>query len=148
MLGDDNDEVALTAARDLHARITVADIDWDELLVPEEDTEEEYEEEYEENYGEEEEIEGQDEADEDDGEVALSADDDGEVALSADDDGVAALSEDQKKEVEELIADIGILKISSETKEDLKEYKQDLADGELELMDLNYLRALRARLSK
>ena len=36
-LGMDDDDDVLTAARDLHARITVAGIAWDDLLVPDED---------------------------------------------------------------------------------------------------------------
>ena len=46
-----------------------------------------------------------------------------------------------------MIAAISGLNISAATKEDMKEYKQDLADGEFDVMDLNYLRALRGRLS-
>ena len=59
----------------------------------------------------------------------------------------ASLSDEQKKEAEDLIAAISGLNISAATKEDMKEYKQDLADGEFDVMDLNYLRALRGRLS-
>ena len=46
-LGMDDDDDVLTAARDLHARITVAGIAWDDLLVPEEDPDAEDEDEYE-----------------------------------------------------------------------------------------------------
>ena len=35
-LGSEKDEEALSAARDLHAQVTVAQISWDDLLVPDE----------------------------------------------------------------------------------------------------------------
>ena len=149
-LGMDDDDDVLTAARDLHARITVAGIAWDDLLVPEEDpdAEPEDEDEYEDDDedadedGEEEEVSEDDEVDEEDEDA-----DEGDDEADGDDDGEAALSDEQKKEAEDLIAAISGLNISAATKEDMKEYKQDLADGEFDVMDLNYLRALRGRLS-
>ena len=73
--------------------------------------------------------------------------DEGDDEADGDDDGEAALSDEQKKEAEDLIAAISGQNISAATKEDMKEYKQDLADCEFDVMDLNYLRALRGRLS-
>ena len=154
-LGMDDDDDVLTAARDLHARITVAGIAWDDLLVPEEDPDAEPEDEDEDEYedddedadedGDEEEVSEDDEVDEEDEDA--DAADEGDDEADGDDDGEAALSDEQKKEAADLIAAISGLNISAATKEDMKEYKQDLADGEFDVMDLNYLRALRGRLS-
>jgi|GEM_PF-522947 hypothetical protein len=167
-LGQEGDDDVLTAARDLHARITVAGIDWNDLLVPEEDPdaepedddEDDYaEQEDEDDYGEEEDDEdaGDDEededaddedADDDDAEDDADADADAEEDDDADDDKEAELSAELKKEAADLIAAISGLEVSASTKEDMKEYKQDLADGEFDAMDLKYLRSLRARLGK
>jgi hypothetical protein len=148
-LGMDDDDDVLTAARDLHARITVAGIAWDDLLVPEQDPDAEPEDEDEDEDadedGDEEEVSEDDEVDEEDEDA--DAADEGDDEADGDDDGEAALSDEQKKEAEDLIAAISGLNISAATKEDMKEYKQDLADGEFDVMDLNYLRALRGRLS-
>jgi len=152
-LGMDDDDDVLTAARDLHARITVAGIAWDDLLVPEEDpdAEPEDEDEYEDGEDEDEYADDEDDDSEDDEvdeeDEDADAADEGDDEADGDDDGEAALSDEQKKEAEDLIAAISGLNISAATKEDMKEYKQDLADGEFDVVDLNYLRALRGRLS-
>ncbi|NQV57498.1 MAG: hypothetical protein HQ503_16675 [Rhodospirillales bacterium] len=135
-LGDVEDQDVLTAARDLHARITVAGIDWNNLLVPEEtkETDEPDEEADDEEYD-------QDDA-ADEPEEEPDDDDDGS------DEDETPLTDDEKGEAEKLIAAIGALEISEATREDVKEYKNDLKEGEFERMDLEYLRALRARLGK
>ncbi|MAF48927.1 MAG: hypothetical protein QGH73_14470 [Rhodospirillales bacterium] len=149
-LGAEGDDEVLASARDLHARITVAGISWDELLVPEQsddESEDELEDEadYEDDGGESEDqadYEGDEEEEEDDGADDVSGDDDD------DDDDDEPLSDELKKEAEGLITAIGALDISAATREDLDEYKKDLTDGDFEQMDLDYLRALRGRLSK
>ena len=150
-LGQEGDDDVLTAARDLHARITVAGIDWDNLLVPEEDPDAEPEED-EDDYADEEDEYGEDDddADEGDGDDGDDDDDDDDAddADDAGDDEDTALAAEQKKEAADLIAAISGQEVSASTKEDMKEYKQDLADGEFGAMDLKYLRSLRARLGK
>jgi hypothetical protein len=175
-LGQEGDDEVLAAARDLHARITVSGLDWDSLLVPEEDPDAEPEDDDEDDYADEEDESGENDADddaEDDSEEDTAADEDEDVdaddadededvdaadadededvdAADADEDEDedAKLSAEQKKEAADLIATISGLQVSASTKEDMKEYKQDLADGEFGTMDLNYLRSLRARLGK
>lgn len=159
-LGAQDDDEVLASARDLHARITVAGISWDELLVPEQsddepedeledeadyeddDGESEDQADYEDDEEEEEENEEEDEDEDDDRADDVSGDDDD------DDDDDEPLSDELKKEAEGLITAIGALDISAATRKDLDEYKKDLADGDFEQMDLDYLRALRGRLSK
>ena len=63
-----------------------------------------------------------------------------------DDDGDNPLSDEEKQEAASLINAIRALEISETTKEELKEYEQDIKDGEFEQMDIRYLRALKARL--
>lgn len=151
-LGQEGDEDVLTAARDLHARITVAGIDWDDLLVPEEDPGAEPEDDDDDNddYASEEEDGEIENENGEDGDDDDSEDDDADHEKEDNDadeeDGAAALSAEQKKEAEDLIAAISGLQVSASTKDDMKEYKQDLADGEFDAMDLKYLRSLRARL--
>jgi hypothetical protein len=164
-LGQEGDDEVLAAARDLHARITVSGLDWDSLLVPEEDPDAEPEDDDEDDYADEEDESGENDADddaEDDSEEDTAADEDEDVDADdadededvdaadadADEDEDAKLSAEQKKEAADLIATISGLQVSASTKEDMKEYKQDLADGEFGTMDLNYLRSLRARLGK
>ena len=58
------------------------------------------------------------------------------------------LTDEEKSEALSLIDKITALEISKGTKEELKEYKQDIDDGEFAHMDLRYLRALHNRLAK
>ena len=127
-LGDEDDQTVLTAARDVHARLTVADVTWDDLLVPEED-EEEYE---------------TDLSDEDSGE----GDEDLAASPLESEDDEEPLSEEEKAEALALIGKLEARDVSADTKTELKEYRDDIAAGEFEKMDLRYLRALHARLAK
>ena len=141
-LGSEKDENALSAARDLHAQITVAQLSWDDLLVPDQ-------------------IEatvarddgGVDSGD-DDGDYesdlldAADADDDEDDAKLFGEDDEKDLTDEEKSEALSLIDKISALEISKGTKEELKEYKQDIDDGEFAQMDLRYLRALHNRLAK
>ncbi len=161
-LGQEGDDDVLTAARDLHARIAVAGIDWDDLLVPEEDPDAEPEDDDDDAYAADDDAYADDDAAADDDAYADDDaaaddddddDDDDEVGADDDtdnDDGHedAKLSDEQKKEAADLIAAISGLEVSAATKEDMKEYKQDLADGEFDATDLKYLHSLRARLGK
>ncbi len=140
-LGDEEDETVLTAARDIHAQMTVAGVDWDDLLVPEHpDEPEEDDEEYE------------DDADLDDDEQYDDLDDDDEDDQDddlddEDDEDERALTDEEKAEALSLITRLLDKGVSADTKEELEEYKQDIDEGEFAAMDLRYLRALHKRLT-
>ncbi len=123
-LGDDDDEAVLTAARDLHARITVAGISWDDLLVPEREPEADL--------------------DNDDEEPVAFVDMDGDESDGNED---ALLSESEKAEALTLIDKLLEKGVSADTKEELEDYKTDIADGEFFSNDLRYLKALYKRLT-
>ena len=138
-LGEEEDEAVLTAARDIHAQMTVAGVDWDDLLVPEhpdepEDDDEDYE----------------DDADLDDDEDERDDDDDLDDDLDDDDEDDGderALTDEEKAEALSLITRLLDKGVSADTKEELEEYKQDIDEGEFAAMDLRYLRALHKRLT-
>ena len=123
-LGSEKDEDALSAARDLHAQVTVAQLSWDELLLP----------------------------DQVDAPVAGGdgGDDDGDYDDDNpfNEDEERHLTDEEKSEALSLIDKISALEISKDTKEELMEYKQDIDDGDFAQMDLRYLRAFHGRLAK
>lgn len=122
-LGSENDADALSAARDLHAKVTVSGLGWDALLAPDVD-------------------------EEDDGADAVSSPSgDDDAVLVAPDADLNPIDEAERAEAQALIAAIGAMKISETTRDELKQYKQDLADNAFEKMDLRYLRALNKRLT-
>lgn len=133
-LGSESDEEALGAARDLHARITVAELSWDDLLVPEGGV-----------------------LSPEDGEVEddhLYDDDLSDVSAAAEEaeapvgDEAKPVSDAEKAEARELIAKIEGMEVSEDTKADLADYKSDLDSGDFLAMDLRYLRAFHKRLGK
>lgn len=135
-LGSEDDEEVLTAARDLHARVTVAGVDWDDLLVPEEEADEEdYDDEDDEDV----------EAAELDDEVDDEEDDDEELAAAGDDD--RPVNEAEKAEALALIDKLMERGISQATRDELNEYKSDIAEDDFLAMDLRYLKALHKRLT-
>tara|TARA_B100000315_G_scaffold123899_1_gene113904 strand:+ start:10349 stop:10786 length:438 start_codon:yes stop_codon:yes gene_type:complete len=128
-LKSDDEADVLAAARDINAKMTVAGVNWDDLLMSQDDVVAESDHSYDE-----------DEEDEDDEESG--AEDDG-----GDDDELNPLSAEEKAEASSLIAAIRNMEISDLTKDELEEYEDDLEHGEFEQMDLRYLRALKTRLS-
>ena len=137
-LGSERDEDALSAARDLHAQLIVAQLSWDDLLVPDQ-------------------VEApvaRDDAGDDKGDYegdlvdAADADDDKDEDNLFDEDDEKDLTDEEKSEALSLIDKISALEISKGTKEELREYKQDIDDGDFAQMDLRYLRALHGRLAK
>lgn len=141
-LGEEEDEAVLTAARDIHAKMTVAGVDWDDLLVPEhpdepEEDDEDHEEDYEDDAG----FDDEDDDDGDEQDDDLDDDDDDE-----DDEEERALTDEEKAEALSLITRLLDKGVSADTKEELEEYKQDIDEGEFAAMDLRYLRALHKRL--
>jgi hypothetical protein len=136
-LGSEDDTEVLNAARDLHARVAVAELSWDDLLVPEggvlspEDGEVEEDHLYD------------DELSDGAGETVETV----ETAPS-EDGGDKPVSAEEKAEALGLIAKIEALEISEDTKADLADYKSDLESGDFLVMDLRYLRAFHKRLGK
>ena len=127
------------AARELHNKVKVAGVSWDEFIATAED-----------EYDDDEEDEGDYDDDVDTDEVLdddepLPADDDTD---DEDEDDSPPLSEEEKKEATSLIDKILDRKVGAATREEMQEYKTDIAEGEFEQMDLKYLRAMNDRLSK
>jgi hypothetical protein len=137
-LNSDDDAEILGAVRDLNAKMTVAGMTWDDLLISQGDT----------------------------AEVTLSEDEDTAIDQGIEDsaidqedeesdidqedkgsDNLEPLSDDEKEEAGSLISAIGGMEISNMTKQELEEYAADIKSGDFEKMDLRYLRALKSRLS-
>lgn len=130
-LGGDQDADVLEAARDLHAQITAAGLNWDELLMPDVDT-------------------TMDSTESD--ETAVETDET-DVPDHSDQDGDdAAPSAGKKGKNAETLALIEKLLAkpdrSDALREELEEYKEDIAQGEFNAKDHQYVRALYARLAK
>tara|TARA_E500000331_G_C16994245_1_gene599144 strand:- start:135 stop:578 length:444 start_codon:yes stop_codon:yes gene_type:complete len=129
-LGSEQDEDALAAARALHSQITGAGMGWQDLLVgdegaaqsaPDVDADSDNEDDF---------VRG-DTADEDDTHEPA-------VNFSHDESKTPAL-------IDKLLARGGN---SEMLREELEEYKSDLANGDFEPSDHRYIQALYARLSK
>lgn len=109
-LGSDQDVDVLEAARELHAQINAADLDWDELLVADTPAD------------------------------PVDASDAAEPSA-----GRAGKDGSTLDLIEELLAKPGR---SDALREELEEYKSDIANGEFHARDHNYVRSLHARLTK
>ena len=118
-LGSEQDEDALAAARALHSQITRAGMGWQDLLVGDEGAAQSAPDVYD------------DTDDEDDAPQPA-------VNFSYDESKTTAL-------IDKLLARAGN---SEMLREELAEYKSDLANGDLEPSDHRYIQALYARLSK
>ncbi len=142
-LGDPDDAATLAAAREIDQRMAEAGITWDMLLVAPPGTEPEAEpEEVFDDAGEE----GDGDRDEDGDEDEAAPGDDDAPAPGGPARNSAQLAQDQ--------ADLALIEkvlteceISEETRIDLLDFKQDIADGEFTAMDRKYVQALHARLS-
>ncbi|MFQ5974245.1 MAG: hypothetical protein ACE5Q3_18115 [Alphaproteobacteria bacterium] len=125
-LGSDRDEEVLEAAREAHARITAADMTWEDLLLPTEAA-----------------------GDTDD---AGDPDDAGDTGYQDLEDEHAEPPPEKAEKNAESLALIDKLLARSGTSENLREelenYKADIAEGEFEERDRRYIRALHQRLSK
>ena len=129
-LKSEDEAEVLAAVRDLNAKMTVAGVTCDDLLMSQDDAPAAS------DYSNEDEDEDEEE---DEDEVEQTSDDD--------DSDLNPLSAEEKAEAASLIAAIRGMEISDLTKDELKEYEDDLEHGEFEQMDLRYLKALKARLS-
>mgnify|MGYP004299334965 CR=1 FL=1 len=137
-LGEEKDEEVLSAARDLHAQVTVAQLSWDDLLVP--DQIDEIVEQGDENNDE-----PTDKADPHEVENVTNGKKGSDIS---DEENEKTLTEDEKSEALSLIEKILSMEVSKDTKDEVEEYKQDIEDGDFVQMDLRYLRAFHKRLSK
>ena len=119
-LRSEEDAVVLATINDINAKMSDAGVSWDDLLI------------------------SQDNIQVEDGEDVI----DHEVETENDSgDTFEPLNDEEKREAESLIGAIRGMKVSTATKKELDEYVEDIKEGEFELMDLRYLRALKERLS-
>lgn len=119
-LGSEQDEEVLAAARSLHARITDAGLRWQDLLIP-----------------------GEAAASPDNGEDQEDTETGARVASVISDAGTD--DPDTATLIDQLLARENN---SAEFREELEEYKADLANGNLADSDHRYIRALYTRLTK
>ncbi len=130
-LHSDDDEEVLKAARALTAGMKASGKTWDDLIVHPDI--ESYEQE-------EEEADVDEEIEEEEYEETEDEDEEDTASASGDMDNDEAL-----KVIDKMLKKF---KISPQMKEELEGYKEDIADGEFEDTDRQYLRSLHARLSK
>lgn len=130
MNGEDDSEVA-AAARELHTHVTGAGVSWEEFIAYAEDD-------YEDD---------DDLSDDDDDEMTEAELSDSGVDPSDEDADETPVNDDEKAEALSIIDKL-MDDVSRDTREELKEYKTDIEEGEFEQMDLKYLRAMRDRLTK
>ena len=149
-LGSEPDAEVLEAARQVHARITAAGMTWDDLLVPDQaadDTDDA------------EDTDDADDADDTDDIDDSDDSDDADAADDAEDAGYEDLEDESAEPAAETAAKnaesltlIGKLMaksgISQDLREELKGYKADIAEGDFEEADRQYLQAISERLSK
>lgn len=119
-LRSEEDAVVLATINDINAKMSDAGVSWDDLLISQDDIQVE------------------------DGKDAT--DQEGETENDSG-DTFEPLNDEEKREAESLIGAIRGMKVSTATKKELDEYVEDIKEGEFELMDLRYLRALKERLS-
>jgi hypothetical protein len=138
-LGSDEDEEALQAARQAHARIAASGMSWEDLLVPDGPAA------------------GSDEAAAESDEAADESDEadeteDGELEAGEDESPAERAGAEGTEKDTESLALIGELlarsDISEELRAELAGYKTDIAENEFVEADRRYLRAVRQRLKK
>jgi len=121
-LGSESDEEALAAARALHARVSEAEASWDDLLAR---------------------LPGETQSDEegDDDEEDL---DEAQADAPPKSRSEAPKSKEQAARlIDRMLRELGL---SKDTREELKGYKTDIAEGEFDERDRAYLQALHDRL--
>ena len=124
-LGSDQDEDVLEAARQVHAQVTAAGVTWEDLLVP--DTPDD---------------DGEDDGDGDGDDVEYQ---DTENEAPEPPSVVAEKDAASLALIDDLLDKPGI---SEAMREELENYKSDIAEGEFVEADRRYLRAVHERLSK
>jgi len=138
-LGSDDDAEVVGTARTLHGEVTAAGLGWDALLIPED---------YEDPAIEDDDLE--EEEDEADPDPDPDPEPEPEPEINIDPEAFAGKVSDSRDAeslalIERLLAR---RQLGEATREELKGYKEDIAEGDFEESDRKYLRALHARISK
>ncbi len=156
-LGGERDEDVLEAAREIHARITAADMTWEQLLVSEDGADEP------DDFDDADQFDDADSGDADTGDEGTGDEDSGDED-SGDSDETDDTDDDETPEpeakaarpagakdaeslalIEKLLAKSNI---SADMREELKGYKIDIAEREFDARDRRYISAIHKRLSK
>ncbi|MGF1623235.1 MAG: hypothetical protein ACFCVH_00010 [Alphaproteobacteria bacterium] len=119
----ESDEEVLAAARAIKVQMAEAGVNWDMLLIQ---------------------APGDDDDDDDDGYADLADDDEDETVAAGPPGGAAKAPGDALALIEELL---NKHEISAETREELTDYKEDIAEGEFSEADHRYLQALYQRVT-
>ncbi|MEE2956107.1 MAG: hypothetical protein VX780_08255 [Pseudomonadota bacterium] len=152
-LGSEEDEDALSAARALHSKIAQASLSWDELLVGDENEEnqsEQNDQPLSENFEDEAEI-GENQSEKKDQPPSEDFEDEGEIEESSSiptetvDDVPSVDNPETLTLIEKLLKREGN---SNDLREELEGYKIDISNGEFEVSDHKYVKALYLRLMK
>ena len=130
-LGSEEDEDALSAARALHSKIAQASLSWDELLVGDEN---------EENQSEKKDQPPSEDF-EDEGEIEESS----SIPTETLDDVPSVDNPETLNLIEKLLKREGN---SNDLREELEGYKIDISNGEFEVSDHKYVKALYLRLMR
>jgi len=157
-LGGERDEDVLEAAREIHARITAADMAWEQLLVSEDGADEP------DDFDDADEFDDDDTGEDDTGEDGTGEDGTGDEGTGEDDESPDPEDKDESpdpededakparaKDVESLALIEKLLAkshISADLREELKGYKTDIAEREFDARDRRYISAIDKRLSK
>ena len=112
----------LSIVEEINNKMSNAGVTWDQLLISSQAEEEE--------------------------EVEESDDDEVINIEDVEESKSQPISKTEITEVKKLIQAIDAISKSDATKQELREYEEDLKEGDFEQMDLLYLRALKDRLSK
>jgi len=112
----------LSIVEEINNKMSNAGVTWDQLLISSQAEEEE--------------------------EVEESDDDEVINIEDVEESKSQPISKTEITEVKKLIQAIDAISKSDATKQELREYEEDLKEGDFEQMDLQYLRALKDRLSK
>ena len=119
-LSSSKESEVLSIVEEINNKISNAGVTWDQLLISS-DGEEEFEE-------------------SDDDEINHNED--------VEESDSKPISKTEITEAKKLIQAIDAISKSELTKQELREYEEDLKEGDFEQMDLQYLRALKDRLAK
>lgn len=119
-LSSSKESEVLSIVEEINNKISNAGVTWDQLLISS-DGEEEFEE---------------------------SDDDEINNIEDVEESNSKPISKTEINEAKKLIQAIDAISKSELTKQELREYEEDLKEGDFEQMDLQYLRALKDRLAK
>lgn len=140
-LGSDDDAEVVGTARTLHGEVTAAGLGWDALLIPED---------YEDPAIEDDDLEEEEDEAEAEADLDPEAEPEAEPEINIDPEAFAGKVSDSRDAeslalIERLLAR---RQLGEATREELKGYKEDIAEGDFDESDRKYLRALHARISK